>query len=743
MCFIRWPKPSSFRQSLQLHASIITTGAHLQESTLTHLLRFLSEPETGDSSHALVLFNSIPRPSTFQWNTVLKSVTTSSTTATNPISLFREMIRSGAASPNEHTFRVLFRYCVNSGVQGKVIHGCYLKWFDEMDSFVGTSLVSMYGESGCLIGDARKVFDAVVSKDRVLWATMVGVYVKNGMISDASKLFGEMPMSMKGVVSWTTMIAAYSHTGRPEEGLLLFTKMLESGVWPDSVTMVSVISCCAQLRDLHFGKWAHEFLTRNLVDLSQNLVVALVDMYGKCGDLVSARHVFGEIGWRYWPAWNVMIDMYSKSSDLDSARVIFDEMAGHRNQVSFNSMIAGYIQNSRIKDALAVFSQMRNSGLKPDSFTVSGLLTSFANTGGLNEGKVLHGILITAIKIDSDDVFIRTSLLDMYAKCGRMDNAVQVFDEMTKKDGTAWSAMISGLATNGKGELALEYFSAMRTSGISPNAGIYVGVLNACSHSGLLEEGRRNFKRMKYVDGIEPEIEHYGCIVDLLGRTGCLDEAEELIKSMPMDPSGPIWNSLLGACRVHMKINLAEKVADKILHLDPFDNGVYVQLYNIYESCGRRENALAVRRVMEKRGIKKTAGYSSIVVCQQMHVFSAGEKSHPNILEIQKMSVEIAQKLKQAGYVSNPNANVMKDFDEEEMESYFLGHSERIALAYGILKSEDSRLPIYITKNLRICEDCHSAIALIAKIWDREIVIRDRSRFHHFEDGNCSCHGFW
>ncbi|KMZ56505.1 Pentatricopeptide repeat-containing protein [Zostera marina] len=739
MCFIRWAKPSSFRQVLQLHALIITTGAHLQEPALTHLLKLLSEPEIGDNAHALVLFNTIPRPSTFQWNTLLKSAST----ALDPISLFREMIRSGDASPNEYTFHALFKYCVKTDVEGKVIHGCFLKLFDAMYSFVGKSLVSMYGRIGGLIGDARKVFDVVVWKDEFLWATMIGVYVKNGMISNASKLFDEMPMSMKDAVSWTTMISAYSQTGQPEEGLAFFTRMLDAGVCPDAVTMVSVISCCAQLRDLHFGKLAHEYLTRNEVDLSRNLVVALIDMYGKCGDLVSARHLFDDMGWRFWQAWNAMIDGYSKSGDLDSARDIFDQMDDRRNLVSFNSMIIGYIQNSKINDALTLFSQMRNSGPDPDVFTVSDLLTSFANTGGLNEGKVLHGILIKAIQTDNNDVFIGTSLLNMYAKCGRIDNAIQVFEKMIHKDGTAWSAMISGLATNGKGELALEYFYTMRNHGISPNSGVYVGVLNACSHSGLLDEGRRNFKRMKYVDEIEPEIEHYGCMVDLLGRTGCLDEAEELIKSMPMEPSGPIWNSLLGACRVHKKINLAEKVADKIFHLDPFDNGVYVQLYNIYESCGRREDASTVRRVMEKRGIKKPKGYSSIIVCQRMHVFSAGEKSHPEILDIQKMSVEIAEKLKQVGYVSNPNANVMKYFDEEEMESYFLGHSERIAVAYGIMKSRDGRLPIYITKNLRICEDCHTAIALIAKIWDRKIVVRDRSRFHHFEDGNCSCHDFW
>lgn len=646
------------------------------------------------------------------------------------------MHRRGIA-PDSYTFQFLFKSCgvSSSAFEGRMVHGLFVKLFPESDAYAVSSLIHMYMELG-RVNDARRAFERISKRDVVSWTTMISGMAKLGFLNDARKLFEETPV--RNVVSWTSLIAGYAQADRAEEAIELFTKMLSDNVKADTVTVVVVLSACAQLKDLELGKWIHSFIQKEGIIINNNLVVALIDMYSKCGDVNCAQECFDSMGRKVLQAWNAMIDGYCKIGDIDRARSLFDQM-GVCDVISFNSMITGYIHTGRLKDALLLFAKLRESGLRPDNFTLVGLLTACASLGALDQGKALHACIEE--KLVQWDVYLGTALIDMYMKCGNTEQAMLVFQRMEERDVRTWGATIAGLALNGMGKLALEYFDLMKKEGIRPNSVAYLSVLTACSHSGLLKEGRSYFEEMRSLYKLEPEIEHYGCIIDLLGRSGHLKEAIGLIETMPVEPNAVIWASMLSACRVYKDMELAEKAAENLLKLEPNEDAVYVQLYNIYVDSRRWADASKIRKLMEERGVRKTAGYSSITVAGQVHKFVAGDQSHLQITEVQKMLNEIAKRLKLAGYLPIIQ-QISVDLDDEEKEQALFAHSEKMAIAYGLI-SLPHNLPIHVIKNLRVCEDCHSAIKLISKIWNREIVVRDRSRFHHFRDGRCSCNDFW
>jgi pentatricopeptide repeat protein len=515
--------------------------------------------------------------------------------------------------------------------------------------------------------------------------------------------------------------------------------MLSDGVAPDEVAVIGVLSACSRLKDLDLGRSLHFLIGEKRINMSDNLVVALIDMYAKCGDIACAQGIFDAVGRGQKPQpWNAIIDGYCKLGLVDVARSLFDQM-DTPDVITFNSMITGYIHSGRLRDALLLFMQMRRHNLRADNFTVVSLLTACASLGALPQGRALHASIEQ--RLVEEDVYLVTALVDMYMKCGRVDEATIVFQRMGERDVHTWSAMIAGLAFNGMGKVALEYFCQMKRDGFQSNSVTYIAVLTACSHSCLLNEGRLHFNEMRLLHRIHPQIEHYGCMVDLLARSGLLDEAMDLVQTMPMQPNAVIWGSILSACRVHKKIDLARHAAELLLKLEPDEDAVYVQLYNIYIDSRKWVDASRIRMLMEERGVKKTAGYSSITVAGQVHKFVVNDQSHPWTFEIVAMMEKIAHRLKSVGY-SPITSKITVDVDEEEKEQALLAHSEKLAIAFGLI-SLPPNLPIHIMKNLRVCEDCHSAIKLISKLWKREIIVRDRSRFHHFRDGTCSCNDFW
>ncbi|RWW70597.1 hypothetical protein BHE74_00021733 [Ensete ventricosum] len=340
-----------------------------------------------------------------------------------------------------------------------------------------------------------------------------------------------------------------------------------------------------------------------------------------------------------------------------------------------------------------------------------------------------------------EDVYVGTSVVDMYCKCGRVRMAKKAFDRMKEKNILSWSAMVAGYGMHGHGHEALKVFHEMMRSGEKPNYITFVSVLAACSHAGLVTEGRYWLDAMKRKFNIEPGVEHYGCVVDLLGRAGCVNEAYRLIKDMKVKPDFVVWGALLSACRIHKNVKLGEISARKLFELDPKNCGYYVLLSNIYADAGRWNDVQRMRVLIKSKGLVKPPGYSSVEFKGRVHVFLVGDKKHPQHIEIYNYLEKLRVRMLEAGYVPD-TGSVLHDVDEEEKETVLRVHSEKLALAFAIINTAPGTT-IHIIKNLRVCGDCHSAIKLITKLVEREVVVRDSHRFHHFRDGSCSCGDYW
>ncbi|PQQ20230.1 pentatricopeptide repeat-containing protein [Prunus yedoensis var. nudiflora] len=410
-----------------------------------------------------------------------------------------------------------------------------------------------------------------------------------------------------------------------------------------------------------------------------------------------------------------------------------------KNLFSWNIMINGHVEDSNYDEAFLLFREMQLKGEKGDKVTMVSLLLACSHLGALELGKWLHAY-IEKEKIEVD-VALGTTLVDMYAKCGSIDGASEVFRKLPEKDVMTWTALISGFAMCGQGKKALEHFHEMQMSGVKPDAITFVGVLAACSHAGLVDEGISHFNSMHEVYGIQPSIEHYGCMVDILGRAGRIAEAEELIRKMQMPPDRFVLGGLLGACRVHGNLEAAERAAQQLLELDPDDDGAYVLLSNLYSSMKKWEEAKRIRELMAERNVKKAPGCSLIEVDGIVHEFVKGDSSHPQSTNIYEMLQDMIERLKKAGYVPE-KSEVLLDIDEEEKETALSLHSEKLAIAFGLI-STNPGTTIRVVKNLRVCSDCHTATKIISKVYEREIIVRDRNRFHRFQDGSCSCKDFW
>eukprot|EP01018_Ginkgo_biloba_P037444 Gb_29868 [translate_table: standard] len=534
---------------------------------------------------------------------------------------------------------------------------------------------------------------------------LIDMYAKCRSIEDARQVFDKM--THRDVVSWNAMIAGYAQSGHANEAVLLFQQMRVADITPDSVTMVNVLPACADLGVLQQGKCIHDYIIRCGFESDIFVGNSLIDMYAKCGSIYIARQ-------------------------------LFDRMP-QRDVVSWNAMIAGYAQNGYANEALTLFHQMLQANVTPNSIAMASVVSACANLGALEQGKWIHDYVIG--NVFESDVFVANSLIDMYAKCGSIKFARQLFNKMSTRDVVSWNAMIAGYGMHGHAEDALELFLQMQNTGMKPNHITFIHILSACSHAGLVDEGQQYFDSMIQDYGITPNMEHYSCIVDLLGRAGHLDEAQNFIQNMPSEPDAGVWGALLGACRIHGNIEVAEHVAECLFDLEPEYAGYYVLLSNIYAEAGRWDDVTKVRRMMRERGLKKTPGYSLIELHDKVHAFLVGDKTHPQSEKIYAMLETLAGQMEKAGYVPNTNF-VLHDVEEEEKEDMLCSHSEKLAIAFALINTSPGT-PIRITKNLRVCGDCHCATKFISNIVKREIIVRDAHRFHHFKDGLCSCKDYW
>eukprot|EP01018_Ginkgo_biloba_P002829 Gb_14728 [translate_table: standard] len=566
--------------------------------------------------------------------------------------------------------------------------------------------------------------------------TLVHMYAKCGSLVDCRRVFDEM--RARNVFSWTVMIAAYVRHGFTEEALALFHEMKQTGIQPNQFTFASVLPACANLESLEQGMKIHEDIISSRCDSDVFVYTALINMYGKCGSIEKARDVFDKMPQRNAVSWTAMLTGYTQSGRVDEALKLFQNMP-ERNVVSWTAMIAGYVQNGQPAEALTLFRLMQLAGVKPNRNTFASVIPACAKLAALEQGMEIHDD-ITRSGFQSD-VFVESALVDMYAKCGSIEKARDLFDKMHRRNAVSWTAMIGGYAMHGCGKEALRLFQQMQHSGINPDQITLLCVLSACCHAGLVEEGRQCFDCMSRYYHITPAMEHYVCIVDLLGRAGRLEEAQDFINKMPIKPDATVWRCLLGACRIHNNIELAECVAKRLIELDPKNAAPYVLLSNIYAAAGRWDDTENVWKMMKDRRVKKTPGCSWIEVNKQVHSFLVGDRSHPQTEKIYEKLENLSIQMKTVGYVPDMRF-VLSDVEEEQKERILCHHSEKLAIAFGLINTSPGTT-IRITKNLRVCGDCHSATKFISKVVEREILVRDAFRYHHFKDGQCSCGDYW
>ncbi|KAK9056752.1 hypothetical protein SSX86_024115 [Deinandra increscens subsp. villosa] len=541
---------------------------------------------------------------------------------------------------------------------------------------------------------------------------------------------------------YNTLIRGFSDSDHPHNSLTTFIQMRRNpNVKPDSFSFAFVLKSAANLQS--FDK----FITG--IQLHSQSITHGLDTHLFVGttlvNAVTSRVRVGcinEMPVRDLISTNIMIAGYMKSGEVRLAKSLFFGEMPVKDDVSWSTMIVGFAHNGCFDEAFELFIQSRRSGLRPNEVSLTGILSVCAQAGAFEFGKTVHGCIERSGFVSLHTV--NNALLDTYCKCGNINMARLVFDRMPgRKTIVSWTTMVAGLAMQGYGEEALKRFHQMEESGIEPDGITFISVLYACSHAGLVEHGVRYFSMMKDRYGIDPTYEHYGCMVDLYGRAGELEKAHDFITKMPVKPNAVIWRTLLGACSVHGNVNLAEFALNKLAELDPNDSGDHVLLSNIYAVAGKWKNVATVRKSMNSQRLVKTPGWSMIEVDKIMYSFVAGDEQNEVINEARTNLRNIMLRLRdEGGYAPEVIGSVLHDIEDEEKENAVVTHSEKLALAFGMSRLCDGKV-IRIVKNLRVCKDCHTVMKLASKIFRLEILLRDRSRFHSFRDGSCSCRDYW
>ncbi|KAL4575144.1 hypothetical protein LXL04_021986 [Taraxacum kok-saghyz] len=539
----------------------------------------------------------------------------------------------------------------------------------------------------------------------VIQNTILNMYAKCDCLDNAREVFDKMPV--KDMVTWTAIITGYSQNDKPEDAILLFPQMLRLNFKPNEFTFSSLLKAAGSRTNEREGE----------------------QIYGYCLKYGYDSNVF--VG-------SALVDMYSRYEKMSEAHFLFNQLQD-KNEVSWNSLIAAHARKNEGDKALKLFQEMKRNNFDPTHFTYSSIFSACASTGSLEQGKWIHAHMVkSGQKLIA---FIGNTLVDMYAKSGSFNDAIKVFNRLIKPDVVSWNSILTAYAQHGLGIKTLQHFEKMLKTGILPNSVTFLCVLTACSHGGLLEKGEHYFKMMKEKYKLDPEVSHYVTMVDLFGRAGKLDHALSLITKMPLEPNAAVWGALLGACRMHKNMELGAYAAKRVFELDPFDSGPHIILYNIYASGGEWDKASKVRKMMKEIGVKKEPGCSWVEVENSVHMFVANDQTHPEKDKIYKKWEEISERIKEVGYVPD-TSHVLLYVDEREREAKLQCHSEKLALAFAITK-----LPlgstIRIKKNIRVCGDCHSAFKFVSLVLEREIVLRDTNRFHHFNRGSCSCGDYW
>ena len=660
-----------------IYGSVLKTGYFEADICVGCELIDMFAKSSGDLGSAYKVFEKMPERNLVTWTLMITRFAQLGC-ARDAIDMFLDMELSGYA-PDRFTYSSVLSACTELGLLalGKQLHSRVICFGLALDVCVGCSLVNMYAKCAA-----------------------------DGLVDDSRKAFDRMPAH--NVMSWTTIITAYVQSGEcDKEAIELFCRMISGQIQPNQFSFSSVLKACGNLTDPCIGEQVYAYAVK--------LGLASVNCVG-----------------------NSLISMYAKSGRMEDARKAFDILF-EKNLVSYNAIVDGYAKNMKSEETFLLFNEIADTGIGINAFTFASLLSGAASIGAMGKGEKIHGRLLKE-GFESNQC-ICNALISMYSRCGNIESAFQVFDQMEDRNVISWTSMITGFAKHGFAARALEMFRKMLETGTKPNEITLVAVLSACSHVGMISEGRKHFNSMYEVHGIVPRMEHYACMVDLLGRSGLLVESMEFINSMPVMADALVWRTLLGACRVHGNTELGKHAAEMILEQEPDDPAAYILLSNLHASAGQWRDVAKIRKSMKEQNLIKEAGYSWIEVENTVHRFHVGDTSHPQAWEIYRELDQLATKIKEIGYIPDTDF-VLLDVEEEQKEQFLFQHSEKIAVAYGIISTTPSK-PIRIFKNLRVCGDCHTALKYISMATEREIVVRDSNRFHHMKNGVCSCNNYW
>lgn len=756
----------------QVHAEVVKGAAFSDVyvgSALVDLYAKCFELES-----AVKVFFSMPEQNSVSWNALLNGYVQAGQ-GEEALRLFSKISDSEMGFSN-YTLSTILKGCADSVNlrAGQVIHSMLVKIGSEIDDFTSCSLVDMYNKCGLQV-DALKVFSRTKNPDTVAWTAMISGLDQQGQKREATQLFclmrhsGLMPnqftlasvvsaaadsvdlrccksihacvfkfgfdsevcvsnaliamymkfgsvfdgyrifssLSERDIISWNSLMSGFHDNETSSEGPKIFRQLLVEGLRPNMYTLISSLRSCASLLDASLGKQVHSHVVK--ANLSGNIYVgtALLDMYVKCGQ-------------------------------LDDAELIFYRLS-EKDVFTWTVVISGYAQSNQGEKALRCFNQMQREAFKPNEFTLASCLRGCSSLASLDNGRQLHSLVMKSGQFS--DVYVASALIDMYAKSGCIQDAESLFQSMGFGDTVLWNTIICAYSQHGLDDKALETFRTMLSEGILPDGITFIAVLSACSHLGLVKEGRRHFDSMKNDFGITPSSEHYACMVDILGRAGKFSEMEHFIEGMELAPDALIWETVLGVCKAHGNVELAEKTANILFKIDPKADSSYILLSNIYASKGRWADVSKVRALMSRQGIKKEPGCSWVEIDNKVHVFLSQDAKHPRLNDIHKKLEELATKITAAGYIPNTNYVLHNVSDKEKIDN-LSHHSERLALAFALMNSSRNRT-VRIFKNLCICGDCHEFMKLTSIVTNREIVIRDVNRFHHFSHGTCSCKDYW
>ncbi|KAL6964870.1 hypothetical protein U1Q18_035923 [Sarracenia purpurea var. burkii] len=643
-----------------------------------------------------------------------------------------------------------------------------------------------------------------VKTDVIVSNGLLSMYFKFDRLEDCRMIFTEM--EVKDTVTWNTLICGYSQSGLFEESIKLFLDMVYS-FQPDLLTITSVLRACGQIGDLEFGKYVHNYMIKNGYECDTTASNILIDMYAKCGNLLTSREIFDRIKCRDLVSWNslisgyiqngsyeeviellnmmkmdsrpdsvtyamllsisgqlvnidfgkkvhcdvtktgcntslvvgnALINMYAKCGNMADSLEQFENMRS-RDIVTWNSMISACVHSENCNLGFRMISRMRLEGMLPDLATILAILPMCSILATKRQGKEIHGCVFK-LGFESD-ISVGNALIEMYSKCGSLKNSLLVFEHMKTKDVVTWTTLIFGYGMYGEGRKALRAFEEMQGAGLAPDHIAFIAIIFACSHSGLVDEGRSYFDRMWKEYNIGPKIEHYACVVDLLSRSGLLSEAEEFILSMPLKPDASIWGALLSGCRASGNTKVAERASEHIIELNSDITGYYVLVSNVYAALGKWDKVRTIRKSLRNKGMKKDPGCSWMEIRDRVYVFGTGDKFFEQYEEVNELLGILAGLMAKEGYIADLQF-ILHDVEDDEKRDLLCGHSERLAIAFGLLNTKPGT-PLQVMKNLRVCGDCHTVTKHISKIVQREFLVRDANRFHLFKDGTCSCGDYW